>query len=114
MAHTGVELPYEVTVDAHVLTVVAIDGYDVMPIQVDVIVLNTGESVDFEISANQTSGKYWVRATGMSHWRENQTFASKQVGTTTSTLKVCAIIIILLKIINVYFRQNKSIYVGVV
>ena len=82
MAHTGVELPYEVTVDAHVLTVVATDGYDVMPLQVDVIVLNAGESVDFDISANQTPGKYWVRATGMSNWRENQTFASKQVGRT--------------------------------
>ncbi|KAI0234468.1 Oxidoreductase OpS5 [Lamellibrachia satsuma] len=78
VAHTGVELQYEVTVDAHVLTVVATDGYDVMPLQVDVIVLNAGESVDFEISANQTPGKYWVRATGMSNWRENQTFASKQ------------------------------------
>ena len=43
MAHTGVELPYEVTVDAHVLTMVATDGYDVMPLQVDVIVLNAGE-----------------------------------------------------------------------
>ena len=82
VAHTGVELPYEVTVDAHVLSVVATDGYDVTPLQVDVILINPGETVDFEISANQTPGKYWVRATGMSASPEDQSFTSRQVGRT--------------------------------
>ncbi|KAI0210646.1 Laccase-1 [Lamellibrachia satsuma] len=78
VAHTGVELPYEVTVDAHVLNVVATDGYDVTPLQVDVILINPGETVDFEISANQTMGKYWVRATGMSASPGDQSFTSRQ------------------------------------
>ena len=81
VAHTGVELPYEVSVDGHVLTLVATDGYDVAPILVDVILINPGETVDFEISANQTSGKYWVRACAMSALRKNQTMSQMEVGT---------------------------------
>ena len=62
MANTGDALPYEVRVDGHVLTVVATDGNDIIPHQVDIISIYPGETVDFEISTNQTPGKYWVRA----------------------------------------------------
>ena len=63
VAHAGVMRPYEVTVDGHVLTVVATDGYDISPLQVDIILIHRGETVDFEITPNATIGKYWVRAT---------------------------------------------------
>ncbi|KAK2186947.1 hypothetical protein NP493_184g03034 [Ridgeia piscesae] len=78
VAHTGVELPYEVSVDGHVLTLVATDGYDVTPLLVDVILINPGETADFEISANQTCGKYWVRACAMSASGKNQTKSPRE------------------------------------
>ena len=62
MANTGDAFPYEVRVDSHMLTVVATDGHDIVPHQVDIISIYPGETVDFEISTNQTPGKYWVRA----------------------------------------------------
>ena len=80
VAHTGVELPYEVSVDGHVLTLVATDGYDVTPLLVDVILINPGETADFEISANETCGKYWVRACAMSASGKNQTKSPREVG----------------------------------
>ena len=80
VAHTGVELPYEVSIDGHVLTLVATDGYDVTPLIVDVILINPGETADFEISANQSHGKYWVRTCAMSASRKNQTTSQREVG----------------------------------
>ena len=83
VAHTGVEVPYEVSVDGHVLTVVATDGYDVTPLNVDIILMSPGETVDFVISANQTAGKYWVRAAVMSATLEHEPFTPRKVRITT-------------------------------
>ena len=80
VAHTGVSLPYELTVDDHALTVVATDGYDIKPLKVDIVLVHPGETVDFEITANQTSGKYWVRATTTMAGRKGGKLEINQVG----------------------------------
>ena len=54
---------YRFSVDAHKLTVIAVDGYLTQPIEVDYIVINTGERFDFVLNANQTmQNNYWIRA----------------------------------------------------
>ena len=54
---------YRFSIDAHKLTVVAIDGYLIQPIEVDYIVIHTGERYDFVLNASQTmENNYWIRA----------------------------------------------------
>ncbi|XP_052258048.1 uncharacterized protein LOC127862822 [Dreissena polymorpha] len=52
---------FRVSVDGHTLTVVASDGYDLDPVDVESFVINPGERFDFEIMANQPVGNYWIR-----------------------------------------------------
>lgn len=53
--------PFRVSVDGHMLTVIASDGYDLEPVVAESFVINPGERFDFEITANQTVGNYWIR-----------------------------------------------------
>lgn len=53
--------PFRVSVDNHILRVVASDGYDLEPIEAESFVINPGERFDFEITTNQSIGNYWVR-----------------------------------------------------
>lgn len=53
---------YRFSVDAHKLTVIAIDGYLIEPEDVDYIVIHTGERYDFVLNANQTlQSNYWMQ-----------------------------------------------------
>ena len=61
MVHSGAEYPYYVSVDGHTLDLVASDGYDIAAIRVTHIIVQAGESMDFEITADQTVGNYWLR-----------------------------------------------------
>ncbi|XP_052281150.1 uncharacterized protein LOC127878662 [Dreissena polymorpha] len=49
----GQSFTYRVSIDAHTLTVVASDGYDIDPEEMESFVINPGERFDFEIMANQ-------------------------------------------------------------
>ena len=60
-AHPGSEYAYSVQVDDHELYVTASDGYDISPRKVHHIILYPGESMDFEIDADQAVGSYWIR-----------------------------------------------------
>lgn len=54
---------YRFSVDAHKLTVIAVDGYLIEPEDVDYIVIHTGERYDFVLNANQTmQSNYWMQA----------------------------------------------------
>ena len=54
---------YRFSIDAHNLTVIAIDGYLIEPEEVDYIVIHTGERYDFVLHASQTlQSNYWMQA----------------------------------------------------
>ncbi|CAH1248817.1 Hypp8435 [Branchiostoma lanceolatum] len=62
MIHAGAQFYFRVSIDEHSMTVVANDGYDVEPVQVQSILIFPGESYDFEVVGDQPSGNYWIRA----------------------------------------------------
>ena len=53
---------YQVTIDDHKLTVVAVDGIEVRPIAVYGVILLVAERVDFVVDMDQPVGRYWMRA----------------------------------------------------
>ncbi|KAI8496477.1 hypothetical protein Bbelb_257760 [Branchiostoma belcheri] len=62
LIHAGAEFTFRVSIDAHSMTVVANDGHDVMPVQVQSILMFPGESYDVDVVGDQTSSNYWIRA----------------------------------------------------
>ncbi len=54
---------YIFSIDNHKMTIVAYDGHDIDPVIADELMINTGESIDFEITADQTGEKlFWIRS----------------------------------------------------
>ncbi len=41
---------------------VALDGFEIQPLQVDEVFVHPGETIDIVIVANQSPARYWVRA----------------------------------------------------
>ena len=62
MVNAAAEYAFEISIDDHVLWVVASDGSDIEPIEVTSVIMNPGETIDVEIQADQTPGHYWIRA----------------------------------------------------
>ena len=60
--HPGAEYVYEIKVDGHRLTIVASDGQELEPFTVDSFIIFPGETFDFLVTANQSSGNYYIRA----------------------------------------------------
>uniref|UniRef100_A0A2C9M1W6 Plastocyanin-like domain-containing protein n=2 Tax=Biomphalaria glabrata TaxID=6526 RepID=A0A2C9M1W6_BIOGL len=54
--------PFRVSIDEHMLRVVATDGNEVHPVEVESFIINPGERFDFVVDANQTVNNYWIRA----------------------------------------------------
>lgn len=52
---------YSFSIDNHKLTIVATDGVDTMPYQVDAINIYSAERYDVIVTMNQPSSKYWMR-----------------------------------------------------
>ena len=60
---TGSQFPFQISIDSHILKVVASDGFDFTPVFVDAIIVNPGERYDVIISTNATEKRnYWIRA----------------------------------------------------
>lgn len=59
---SGGEYPWIISVDNHNLSIVATDGYDVVPQVTDSFIINVGERFDFILTADQPLGNYWIRA----------------------------------------------------
>ena len=57
--------PLRISVDNHMLKMVASDGYDFQAIDVESFIINPGERYDFLLEANQSYGNYWIRAVSM-------------------------------------------------
>ena len=51
-----------VSVDNHNLSVMATDGFDIKPWEVQSFIINPGERYDFMLTANQEVDNYWIRA----------------------------------------------------
>ncbi|GFR64970.1 laccase-2 [Elysia marginata] len=62
MIGSGSLYPFRVSIDGHPLTLIASDGYDIVPTVLDAIIINPGERYDFLVEANKLPGRYWVRA----------------------------------------------------
>ncbi|XP_063243590.1 uncharacterized protein LOC134542927 [Bacillus rossius redtenbacheri] len=58
-------VPIQMSVDNHTMTVISSDGFDIEPIQVDSLVSYAGERFDVVLTANQSVGSYWVRFRGL-------------------------------------------------
>lgn len=54
----------QVSIDNHTLIVIQSDGEDLQPIEVESILLTSGERYDFVLKANQPLGNYWLRVQG--------------------------------------------------
>ncbi|KAK3579382.1 hypothetical protein CHS0354_029684 [Potamilus streckersoni] len=54
--------PFRVSIDNHILEIIASDGYNLEPIEVESFVINPGERFDFILIANQSVSNYWIRA----------------------------------------------------
>lgn len=50
------------SIDGHKLMAIASDGLYFEPIEVDYIIIHTGETYDFLLEANQTDSNFWIRA----------------------------------------------------
>ncbi|KZS15189.1 Laccase 2 [Daphnia magna] len=57
--------PIQLSVDDHMLTVIASDGGAIQPIEVDSLVIHAGERYDFIVNAGQEISSYWIRLHGL-------------------------------------------------
>ena len=69
------DLWFNFTIDGHAMTVIETDGVETEPLVVDSLAVYAGQRYSVVVTANQTSGNYWIRAKS-SH--SNQTFDGGQ------------------------------------
>jgi FtsP/CotA-like multicopper oxidase with cupredoxin domain len=62
MVNSGHVFPFLIQIDGHQLVVVASDGADIEPIVVNSLFITVAETIDFEVVADQSPGRYWIRA----------------------------------------------------
>lgn len=54
--------PLRISVDGHRLTIISTDGYDIVPTDVESVIVNPGERYDFLLFTTNPVGNYWLRA----------------------------------------------------
>ncbi|XP_066919627.1 uncharacterized protein [Clytia hemisphaerica] len=59
--NVGTMYQLRVSVDDHKLSVMATDGFDIKPWEVQSFIINPGERYDFMLTANQKVDNYWIR-----------------------------------------------------
>lgn len=57
--------PLKVSVEKHTLTVIASDGNDILPTEVESLTIFAGERYDVVLIANQYVGNYWMHVIGL-------------------------------------------------
>ena len=65
MIHPGTVFPLRISIDGHILSIVYMDGYNVVPMSFESFIINPGERFDFVLSADQPTRNYWIRVDGM-------------------------------------------------
>ena len=69
---------YKFSIQDHVLTVIASDGYHIKNIKnVHYVIVNSGERYDIIVNANQTVGNYWILAETLENPINNEGFHSR-------------------------------------
>ena len=65
---------FRISIDGHVLNVIATDGIDVVTRSVQSVTIFPGERLDFWIEAKDPDklGKYWIRAENMEFYQNGQ------------------------------------------
>ncbi|XP_062618572.1 uncharacterized protein LOC134280160 [Saccostrea cucullata] len=58
--NAGFEASFEISVDDHLLVIVAVDGSDVEPFRTDIVTLSIGESCDFIIFTGRPRDNYYI------------------------------------------------------
>ena len=53
--------PIRLSIDNHVLAVMATDGIEIEPVAAESIIVSSGERVDFILRTNNTVANYWIR-----------------------------------------------------
>jgi len=61
VVNAGLAYGLQLSIDSHMLEIVATDGHEIDPILVNSFIAFPGERVDFTIYANQPVGSYWIR-----------------------------------------------------
>lgn len=56
--------PLQVSIDAHTLTIISLDGNPVVPFQVSSFIILAGERVDFVLTSNAYPDAYWIKVKG--------------------------------------------------
>ncbi|EDW66193.1 uncharacterized protein Mco4 [Drosophila virilis] len=64
--------PISLSIDKHDLVVIASDGNDIEPVEVQKIMFHGAERFDFVLHANQEVANYWLRIKGYSFCAKNQ------------------------------------------
>ncbi|CAH0550161.1 unnamed protein product [Brassicogethes aeneus] len=57
--------PAQVSIEGHVMTIIATDGNAVKPTPVQTLISNAGERYDFILNANMSVGTYWIQVKGL-------------------------------------------------
>ena len=78
--NTASDLSYEVSIDHHPLTIVAWDGAEIEPIQVNSFNIFPAERVDFEIQARSIMHSSWIRAVSLAEMTIHSTGGSEHGG----------------------------------
>ena len=60
--NVGTMYQLRISVDGHNISVMATDGYDIIPQVVESFIINPGERYDFLLEVDQTVKNYWIRA----------------------------------------------------
>ena len=69
---------YKFSIQDHVLTVIASDGYHIKSIKnVHYVIVNSGERYDIIVNANQTVGNYWILAETLENPINDEGFHSR-------------------------------------
>ncbi|ELU15956.1 hypothetical protein CAPTEDRAFT_193609 [Capitella teleta] len=63
---------FRISVDGHSLRVVATDGGEVLPREVESVVIFAGERYDFALTADAASGSFWIRAESLERYQNQK------------------------------------------
>jgi len=71
---------YNFSIDNHTMTIIEVDGEYVKPYDVDFIQIHAAQRYSFILSATQSVGNYWVRATPSQNMTANTTAILRYIG----------------------------------
>jgi len=57
--------PYQFSIESHTLTVVASDGAELQPVEVESVIVSPGERYDVTVRLDESIANYWIRAMSM-------------------------------------------------